>query len=514
MQKPVRLWIAIAAAVVAALLAVHAGEAARIPVVAVLVALGLWSLREPAAGLLAALPLVYMIEPTPTVVGWRELGFASVLAVSGAAALWRARGAILPPADRRWAAVAAALLALNLASALWHGVRPGDWLRGLAPFVFLLVALPVRLEMLADAAFAPRWREAALATAALFAGHVVQVYVGERLWLPASWTFEQGAWVPAIPEIARAQGREVYEFAIRVTQRLQQATDALLPLGIVWGTWLTVHARRRGACVLGTGLAMLATVAVVLTYTRSMLLAALAVVGPLLGLALRRGQGWRVLLVGVVILAAAAGTIRGFDLEAIYLNRFYQMKEQAVATLNEADGAPGGKRGDPDGLSADAAGLVTAKDANITARLDEYRIAWELFLASPLLGQGLGARHAIHYAAGLGEVIEVQVGYVHNWVMYMLMTGGVVGLFAYLAVLAGPALAALRGSAQTGSDLDFVLATVATLGLYGLFFAVFRLIPFNLVLGGLWGLMLAARAVPASAGAGAAVADTTAGVRF
>ena len=81
----------------------------------------------------------------------------------------------------------------------------------------------------------------------------------------------------------------------------------------------------------------------------------------------------------------------------------------------------------------------------------------------------------ISYETSPGEIIEVFVGYVHNWVMYMLMTGGVVGLIAYTTVLLGPAKMALKYSHRDNE----VLASVAVLSLYALFFAVFRLIPFQ-----------------------------------
>ena len=73
----------------------------------------------------------------------------------------------------------------------------------------------------------------------------------------------------------------------------------------------------------------------------------------------------------------------------------------------------------------------------------------------------------------------------------MLMTGGILGLIFYSVVLFGPAFFALRGVSFGAGSQPLILATILCMALYGLFFAVFRLIPFNLVLGGLWGIMLA-----------------------
>ena len=74
--------LAIAMGGILSLLTVHVGEPAHVVVWCMLGVLVLWSLRFPVAGLLAALPMVYMIQPTPTVLGWQEIGFALVLAVS------------------------------------------------------------------------------------------------------------------------------------------------------------------------------------------------------------------------------------------------------------------------------------------------------------------------------------------------------------------------------------------------------------------------------------------------
>lgn len=563
------LYLAIGLAALAAILAVHVGEGARYAVLAAAVALATWSLRRPAIGLVAALPLVYMINPTPTTVGWREFGFAITISTAGLSSIWHHRLMLagLPRSAYVWMSVVVGWFVLNFLTALWSGVSVADWVRGAAPFVFLGYLLPVWLEAKSNLAFEHAWRWAAGIAAALFSWHVLQVYVGEQLWKPATYIFDNGAWVSMGYAEAQALGKQIFEFAIRVTQRLQQATDTLLCLGVVWGAWASLWLNNGLQRMLGLGLSVLSTTAIVLTYTRSMLLSSLLVTLALMLVAVwRGGRARRVSALFLALLVASTATIVGFNLEPIYLNRLVQMGEQAgfsllpgpVASegsegrepsparaspgvssqamvmqsgappaavepspahspsaelqsgvLQESDstvtsqplGAVSDSGGRGAGIGMSDAGVPELdprqhlkqgqpKDANIASRVEEYRIAWDRFRASPLFGHGLGIQHNIRFDAGNGEWLDTRVGYVHNWIMYVLMTGGLLGLMAYAGVLFGPAVLAWRRYPAESGLRELVLASIAVMAIYGLFFAVFRLIPFNLVLGGMWGLML------------------------
>jgi O-antigen ligase len=213
---------------------------------------------------------------------------------------------------------------------------------------------------------------------------------------------------------------------------------------------------------LGAALTILSTVAMTLTYTRSMLLTSGVVVGGLVFLAWARGKRLRAAMLAGILGMSIGTTIYVFELRPIYLDR--------INTMTKSADIP--------------------HDANISSRLEEYRMAWEMFLNSPIVGQGLGIKHDMHFTMNEGESLHVRVGYVHNWVMYMLMIGGVVGLTAYSILLLSPAVLAWRGIAERELTI-LILATVAAMVGYGLFFAVFRLIPFNLLLGGIWALLLA-----------------------
>jgi hypothetical protein len=95
----------------------------------------------------------------------------------------------------------------------------------------------------------------------------------------------------------------------------------------------------------------------------------------------------------------------------------------------------------------------------------------------------------MQFETTVGDAITERIGYVHNWVMYFLMVGGVLGLATYTTVLLLPALLAWRHLLSSPYGV-LVIATIGGMALYALFFAVFRLLPFNMVLGGLWALVV------------------------
>jgi O-antigen ligase len=129
-------------------------------------------------------------------------------------------------------------------------------------------------------------------------------------------------------------------------------------------------------------------------------------------------------------------------------------------------------------------------DENVTARLEEYKIAWGKFQSAPLFGNGLGTKHRIRYAVGFGKTIEAYVGYVHNWPLYMLMVSGMTGCVTYTIVLLGPLVISRLRKKHLSSYGVFVVVTVTLLAVYGLFFAVFRLVSFNLLLAVVWAITL------------------------
>ena len=491
-MKPEKNYLlALVLGVFLALLSIHLGATAKYPFVAGALLIALLAMLRAGFGVVAAFPLLVVIQPTPLEPSWRELGFAVVLVATTVSSVWRGRDLFWSDAKRLryWGLAAGTLILCNLLAARYHQVELNDWIRGMLPFAFLGFSIPVYLEAKHDSRIVP-WVAASLVLAAfLFCWLVINYYLLEQLWRPYHYIMESGKWVRVDADTVASLSQPVFEFRARVTQLLQQATDVLLPAAFVWGSGLMLWGRRTSEWGAGAAILIASTVAIILTYTRSMLLVALLVTGVLVIVRLGRDGALRRVM-GILVLfgASAILTILVFDLVDIYLNR-YLLLRQAIDHL--AEYLPSIKSFSESSVGPSAERLLPEiKDENITSRLDEYRIAFAMFLESPLIGQGLGVRHEIAFATGHGDLISVSVGYVHNWVLYFLMVGGVFGFIAWSAVLFGPAVIASRQKVSPPELRWAVIATVGLFALYGLFFAVFRLIPYNLVLAGLWGLVL------------------------
>jgi hypothetical protein len=108
-----------------------------------------------------------------------------------------------------------------------------------------------------------------------------------------------------------------------------------------------------------------------------------------------------------------------------------------------------------------------------------------------VLGNGLGIKHEMRWETANGTSFTQFVAYVHNWPLYILMVGGALGVLTYSLVLLGPILFRITSLRSESEHWTIIRAVVLTLAIYGLFFAVFRLITFNLLLAAAWGVIFA-----------------------
>lgn len=474
------------------LLSIHCGDAAKLSVIIGSLIIAILSLMNPGFGILALFPLLVVIQPTPLHPGWRELSFAAVLVAVTAGSVWQGRDILWVDGKRLryYGLMVFLLIVCNLFAAQYHLVDFNDWIRGVLPFSFLGFFVPVYLECRRDSRLIP-WVVASLVSAAfLFCWLVVSYYIVEKLWLPYHYVMDHGKWLRIDDESAALLSQPVFHFRARVTQVLQQATDILLPTAFVLSAWLIFWGRRAVSLAVGVVILITSTMAIILTFTRSMLLAAVFATSILaIGRLGSKGGFKRMLVVAVLSIVSALSTIQTFDHADIYFKRYRLLKQAAEYCYHYFPKVShfivpiGGER-------RQELLLPEIEDENVTSRLEEYRIAFGMFLESPLIGQGFGVRHEMSFASGLGDPIIVKVGYVHNWVFYFLMVGGLLGFLGWSVVLFGPALIVLWQKVWVPEMRWLVCATVCLLATYTLFFAVFRLISFNIFLAGLWGLVL------------------------
>lgn len=442
--------------------------------------LAVLAFRAPWLGLLAVFPLAASIRPAPPGIGAQEAMFALLVAVvvlksiadAAVATGWRA----LLKQYGMPLGLAGGLAIVNLSVAVSHGVGLADWLRGLIPFLFIGLFIPVALA-LEQHPERLRWLGASIgALIALQAGHVVVYYLANGLHHPY-WVIAVDGVPQRIPEALASLHVDAKGPALdRVTVYVQSATDALLPVGIVAGLIVATLASDRRAASLGYAVSVLSLAAVLMTYTRSMLLSAMIVLAIFVAqtaLSRRYFSKAAGLVLGLALVGG--GVVATLEIESMW---GYRMGRLAEAVM--ADGA----------------------SSSVTTRLEEYRIAWDRFVEHPLLGNGLGAKHAIKFKGPEGFV-EQHVAYIHNWPLYFLMATGMTGFLAYTWVLLAPAFMRPQEASRENLTFTVLRAAILTMAIYGLFFAVFRLITFNLLLAAIWGVALAIgrslRVSPASA---------------
>lgn len=429
--------------------------------------------RSPWLGLLAVFPLAFSIRPTPQGIGPQETLFALLVAVVVWKSLADAAASVgwktLLKLYGKPLGIASILAIVNLAVAVSHGVILADWLRGLVPFLFIGLFIPVALAIERHPERL-RWLGLSIgALIALLVGHVVIYYLANGLHHPY-WVIVIDGIPQRIPEaLASLHADARGPLLDRVTMSIQSATDVLLPVGIVAGLIVAVLASDRRAAILGYAVSILSLTAVMMTYTRSMLLSALIVMAIfVVRIAFSRHDFSRVIVLVLGLALVGAGVMAALDIESMWVRRMGSLAEAVFS----------------DGVMADGAA------SSVTTRLEEYRIAWNRFVEHPLLGNGLGAKHAIQFEGPEGLVMQ-HVAYIHNWPLYFLMATGVTGFLIYTWALLAPAFMRPQATSRENPTFMVLRGVILTMAIYGLFFAVFRLITFNLLLAAVWGVALA-----------------------
>ncbi|WP_084199100.1 O-antigen ligase family protein [Noviherbaspirillum autotrophicum] len=497
--------LVLSASVIAAALLQQTSSVAHITALVLVLALIAATMAEPWLGILALFPLVIPIAAPSEAPGIKEAAFAilttTVLGRSLMGAI--ARDGITPLAKEFGfpLLIGLALLAVNLFAAVNVGTNLHDWVRGVVPYTFLVMTIPITLE-LRDDIRRVHWIGIAIGVAiTLHCVHVLGYYLLNRMWEYQWYVNIDGVLTRVTEEAAKADPEHVLgPFIDRITMKLPSSTDAFIPLGVSLGFIIAVIAPGRRERWFGMVLVTLALPTILVTYTRSMLLSPLLVIcGFCIYLAFFRRAQLKfaaLLLAGFSLYAVAV--IFFFGLELVWLKRVLMLLDaakQSIASFgayfNIGGGASSGTDKQLSGQLMALSSSPGAIDDNVTTRIEEYRIAWSMFLEHPIFGNGLGTRHEISFVRSAGDIIRQSVGYIHNWPLYMLMAGGVLGFVFYAVLLLGPVF--LRAGTDCKATFEKVLlhSMPATLAIYGLFFAVARLITFNLLIAATWGILLA-----------------------
>lgn len=285
------------------------------------------------------------------------------------------------------------------------------------------------------------------------AGQTVFTFWQERLWEPV--------FIPEVGPIYR-----------RITWIFDAATSPLILAGAIIALVEALFEQGWLKRLAFWGVAFFLSGAIVLTLSRSEIAVLISIAISTIFIVLLKGRlrltrlAWQLGLVGLLLVAIVVAEPASPIWELI------QSRGQALVStvLNFWDAQSPSSMG----------------DVNILARLDEIRIALEAFAKQPLVGQGLGYSYEVPPAI-LGEG-TFRVQYVHNIIAYFLMTTGLLGtsVFVILVVIASFVFWH-KYWRETSTEWDRVLvaagSALAALWLYALFFAVFRTLSFNLVVG-------------------------------
>lgn len=419
--------------------------------------------------LTAAIPTLFGIPAVPEGLGISELQVLLFLSAFSMMALLEAYRLRAPTHIPTWSITTlfALLLAASLMVARLRGVAVNDWLRGIMPFTLLWLMLPVALALQTNIRSRAIWMAASLGVLALLINLDVNfTFFSEGLYT-CYWQEPDTLAVIKAPGCNAAPQGLIGPLRGRVTMYLASTTSEMVPLGCVLFTLLSAFTPSR---ILRNGLrlcALIALAAVVESLTRSMFAAmmlGLAASSLLVAICFRRHL--RTFMVSLLILAVGGiFMIKAFNLESFWMSRFQKVSATLISTT-----AP--------------------KDDNISIRLEEYRIAMNGLKNHPFTGTGIGSRHTIRLGDTSGHFSLQSVGYIHNWVMYWLMVGGIPGFLLYASLFLWPLWVFWKQRAKLPLLSAAAAVTLLTIGAYGLFFAVFRLAGWNLLLALLAGTAL------------------------
>jgi O-antigen ligase/polysaccharide polymerase Wzy-like membrane protein len=472
--------------------------------VAIVGGLAAATLVSPWLGVLALFPLALSVAVPPPAIGTKEAAFAvmtgTVIAVASFNAV-RNDGIRKFLRDFGLAlTLAGAFFAINFLAAVHENVSFSDWLRGAVPYAFLLLFVPISIG-LRNHPDRLRWLGASIACAALLScGYTIGYYIAHRMWQTYWYVKINGDLVRVSQDMVQTSKLDASgPFVDRITMVLPSSTDTLITLGVSLGIVIAILGDNMRQRIFGIVMTAAAILAILIGYTRSMLLSPFIAVGLLLVyVAIYRRDRLRfmlTLLAGLILYMVIG--IQSLGLGQIWFGRTALLFDVARQSLT-----PQPKQPEPSHESTGdkphsvlqidtslpkqkAEKIHPTSDDNVNARIDEYRIAWSMFLDHPFIGNGLGKRHPITFIRNAGEELHESVGYVHNWPLYTLMAGGIIGFLAYAMLLLWPAIT-VRADILTTMSLRIAMATLM---LYGLFFAVARLITFNLLVAAAWGII-------------------------
>lgn len=348
-----------------------------------------------------------------------------------------------------------------------HPISAGEWVRGAIPFIFLSMYLPVKNALREDKDVL-KSGIVILLSSFFYAIQSFYYAYAEKIWQPRPWIIDDnGDWVKVASGIIPDNAKYFWE---RITMIFSQSTNEMFLIGFFIAVAIFLTVKNRVAKCICFIIWSFITFNLIITYSRSFHIIVMSglIVLVILGLYLKQYKiAFRYIVVTLFTVLFTLTTVAFLDL--------LPMKNRYVALYQFTESYS----------SSNTNTNINTKnvDSNVSARMDEIKIAYDLFKEKPLLGQGLGIKHEIQYDVGFGKTLKYTKGYIHNSLFYFLMTMGISGLLIYMGIFFATIWSACKCLKRNYFLASNVLMMLFVLGAYSQFFAVFRLIDFNIILG-------------------------------
>lgn len=373
-------------------------------------------------------------------------------------------------------------LTMNFYASQFYNIPLLDWLRGILPFMLPLLCFPLSKIFRENKDSYADFLLSLFISFFLYSVQVIFIFLVFELYNNQYYIFKNGEYIRIPYELVNQYANEtIFYFKKRITTVLAESTSPLVPLGSITGIILFFISNKRKIKIMGLLLTVLSFVSIILTATRSIILCVILVLLFNLFYDYSYYKKYKKKIISGFLIIIATGVITIFSTNTgdVYFNRFSQLFSFAAKTVSFIQ-----EKITPKTYQNTIVSENSLADANITARLDEYKRAYEIFRDNPIIGAGFGVKHAMDFDAGFGNIIHKEVGYVHNWFFYILMCGGIFGLVLYSIIIFYPVLFFLKN--LDSEIIRIFLPLILFLILYASFFAVFRLLTFNTLLAVIW----------------------------
>ena len=190
-------------------------------------------MKEPWLLLLASIPALFAIEPTPAIIGLGELNIIILLGtyvVSTYFQVIRTKPLRQLSYVLKSNAIIFILIAVSAGISLYKGVGLLDWGRGIAPFLLLYLALPISITLEQEFDSRIKWYFISFSVLAL----MLIFYINTVFFIEHFYSYywvspENGSRIYSLTNTTDP-GHWLGPYHDRITLRIQESTSELLPI--------------------------------------------------------------------------------------------------------------------------------------------------------------------------------------------------------------------------------------------------------------------------------------------